>query len=281
MFADDTNLFLQGDDINELQLRFNEELVRVSSWIKINKLSLNINKTHCLLFTRKSRNNLQLNIVIDGFPIELSNKTKFLGVVVSEDLNWKYHIEKITLKIAKGIGLLKKLKNKLNVSTLIQLYYSFIYPYLNYCNIIWGMAPKTYVNKLFLLQKKIIRVIFRLGFRESTCEILETLNMLTIYELNVFNLCVFMRKLLMNNVPCILRERFSMRADIHIHDTRSASLFNLPLCKSETRKKTVIFSGPSYFNHLLQSPLFHNVGLQSMPTFRRNLKTLVVSGYFM
>ena len=84
----------------------------------------------------------------------------------------------------------------------------------------------------------------------------------------------------MNNIPVILSERFSLRADIHVHNTRGINLFNLPLCKTETSKKTVSFAGPHYFNQVLQSPLFADLSLQSMPIFRRNLKTLIVSNYF-
>ena len=280
MFADDTNLFLQDHDLVQLQNRFNEELKKVSSWIKLNKLSLNISKTHCLLFTRKKQSDLQIELKIDDTPVQLSNRTKFLGVILSDDLSWKYHVEKICQKIARGIGLLKKMRYKLCDSTLLMLYYSYIYPYLHYCNIVWGRAPKVYINRLFVLQKIIIRMIGRLGYRESTAENFKNMNILTINQLSIFNVCVFMRKIAMNVMPEVLSQKFAYRRDVHLHSTRSTCLFNLPLCKTETSKKSISFAGPYYFNQLLKSPLFRDLASQSMSIFRRNVRTLLNSNYF-
>ena len=72
--------------------------------MKVNKLSLSLNKTHCLLFTRNSRSGLNLNVYNDEAPVRVANRTKFLGVILCDDLSWKHHIEKVSQKIAKGIG---------------------------------------------------------------------------------------------------------------------------------------------------------------------------------
>ena len=51
-FADDTNLFQSGKDVIRQQLEVEADLNRISEWLKINKLSLNIKKTHFIVFTR-------------------------------------------------------------------------------------------------------------------------------------------------------------------------------------------------------------------------------------
>ena len=50
MFADDTNLFLSNSNLTDLITKINEELSKISMWLKLNKLSLNIKKTHYMLF---------------------------------------------------------------------------------------------------------------------------------------------------------------------------------------------------------------------------------------
>ena len=40
LFADDTNIFVSGPNINELCLSMNTELSKLSQWFKLNKLSL-------------------------------------------------------------------------------------------------------------------------------------------------------------------------------------------------------------------------------------------------
>ena len=56
MFADDTNLFLSNSNLTDLITKINEELSKISMWLKLNKLSLNIKKTHYMLFHVRQKN---------------------------------------------------------------------------------------------------------------------------------------------------------------------------------------------------------------------------------
>ena len=56
LFADDTNVFVSGRDINHMMNTMNIELKKIWSWLNTNKLSLNINKTHYVIFKSKSKN---------------------------------------------------------------------------------------------------------------------------------------------------------------------------------------------------------------------------------
>ena len=62
-------------------------------------------------------------------------------------------------KVARGLGVIIKARTVLQKGSLISLYYSFIYPYMLYCNQIWGSACKTQIEPLFILQKKALRII--------------------------------------------------------------------------------------------------------------------------
>ena len=100
------------------------------------------------------------NLKIDGEEILEVSKTKFLGVIIDNKLKWRNHITYISSKISKGIGIIIKARKFLSTSSLRNLYYSFIYPYLVYCNHVWGNASTCYLNKLSVLQKKAIRIIW-------------------------------------------------------------------------------------------------------------------------
>ena len=65
----------------------NTELSKISTWLKTNKMSLNIGKTHFMLFTNKKRKDHDINIMIDGTKIEEVKKTKFLGVIIDNKLS--------------------------------------------------------------------------------------------------------------------------------------------------------------------------------------------------
>ena len=82
----------------------------------------------------------QIDNRIDGEPIQAVGKTTFLGVIIDKNLTWKDHILCVSVKIARGLGMIIKARKYLNKAALMSLYYSFIYPYLTYCNQIRGTA---------------------------------------------------------------------------------------------------------------------------------------------
>ena len=79
----------------------------VPNWFKVNKLSLNVKKTIYIIFHNKSKKIGKIpEIVIDNFKINSVTSSKFLGVIVNENLTWTDHIETIRKKISKNVGLI-------------------------------------------------------------------------------------------------------------------------------------------------------------------------------
>ena len=101
-----------------------------------------------------SRNRIinDTDIKINGQMVTRVACTKFLGVLIDEKLPWANHIESIKMKISKGTGILNKARTYINLSTLVALYHSFIYPYLTYCLEVWRGAGDVYL--LLLLNCK-------------------------------------------------------------------------------------------------------------------------------
>ena len=121
-----------------------------------------------MIFCRGKELNHDVKLLIDGQAINEVQKTKFLGIIIDNQLTWKWHINYIAGKIARGIGMLIKARQFLNKVGLMSLYYSFIYPYLTYCNHIWGATYKTRLKRLVILQNKAIRVLAQAGNRTSS-----------------------------------------------------------------------------------------------------------------
>ena len=101
-------------------------------------------------------------IEIDGIIIETVNCTNVLGVIVANKLTWTQHINELCNKVAKGIGKIRKVRHILNRKTLVDLYYTFIFPYLSYCNIVWGRAANVHLSRIVMLQKKVCAVYLTL-----------------------------------------------------------------------------------------------------------------------
>ena len=179
LFADDTNMFASGQDIDYLQSKFNSELKNISLWLQVNKLSLNVDKSHFMVFTGGRQGN-PVTLEINGIKLSQVMDVKFLGIIFDDKLNWKKHIDHISKKISRSIGILYKLRQYVNSDTMLSLYYTLVYPYLTYCNIIWGNACKTYLKPLFLIQKRIIRILSNVQFLEHTKPLFKNLNILKI-----------------------------------------------------------------------------------------------------
>ena len=81
--------------------------------------------------------------------IEKRDFIKYLGIYIDKNLNWDYQIKHVNNKIAKNTRIINKLRYYLDLKTLKQLYYTLIYPYLNYGLMSWG---NTYVTKLNKIQ---------------------------------------------------------------------------------------------------------------------------------
>ena len=81
LFADDTNLFISNKDIKKLCDNANQELCKAANWLAVNKLSINVKKTHFVIFRAKNKNltnNISINI--GNQNIEQVNSTNFLGL---------------------------------------------------------------------------------------------------------------------------------------------------------------------------------------------------------
>ena len=153
IFADDTSVFLHGTCYDKLIDILNNELRKISLWLKANKLTINTNKTHYMVFHRGKIKNEKKPVTLDETEIEPKNNTKFLGIIIDNNLKWNDHISYITNKISKSIGIFYKARKFLNKKTLRNMYFTFIYPYLIYCVEIWGNACNTYLDPLIKLQK--------------------------------------------------------------------------------------------------------------------------------
>ena len=96
LVADDTSVFIEGTNFTNISQILNTELENGNIWLKANKLTVNIKKTHCMMFHRRRiKLNTNFKILINNNIIDHTNKTKFLGVIIDNKMNWSAHIQYI------------------------------------------------------------------------------------------------------------------------------------------------------------------------------------------
>ena len=173
LFADATNVLFSNADFNMLQDILNSELEKVSNWLMANKLTVYKHKENQLCYFWGAPKTITLkyvlfNIRINNKTIECKSHTKFLGVYVDENLNWKEHVNLTANKVSKSIGIITKARFYLTMPSLRTLYFALVYPYLPYGTIVWGSTHKTTLNRLVVLRKCIIKVITKSCFDAPT-----------------------------------------------------------------------------------------------------------------
>ena len=91
MYADDTTLFCDFDNVNVTEETINYELVKLTEWLACNQLSLNVNKTKFMFFHSVRKNVNYPTLSINGINIERIADFNFLGIQLSENLKWSKH----------------------------------------------------------------------------------------------------------------------------------------------------------------------------------------------
>ena len=122
----------------------NEELRKVCKWLNTNKLSLNTSKSNFVIFHPFQRNPdyiVTLKMYDNDLKIltslEQKHYVKYLGVLIDSHHSWRYHIDYISSKISKGVGIIARLTHFVPTSTLLKLYRSLIEPHISYRLIAW------------------------------------------------------------------------------------------------------------------------------------------------
>ena len=268
LFADDTNMFITGKDMNVLCRQLNEDLRTIQEWLQCNKLSLNVLKTHFMVFTPKNKVIGDIEVNIHDVQIQRVYTTKFLGVQIDSKLTWKMHIEYTCKKLSKCVGILCKARKKLYKSTLISLYYSFAYPYFIYCNHVWGTNYPSCLERIYLIQKKLIRIITCSPFRAHTGPLYFANKILNVYDINDSIIGSFMYECLYGTIPEIFRNYFQRNADVHDHNLRNVNDLYVPYGRHDIRKFSIKIAGANLWNYL---PSFVK-NSQSIHIFKKNMR---------
>jgi hypothetical protein len=171
-FADDTTMLATGKTLEEAMSKMNSSLELIDIWFKSNKLNLNPSKTRYMIFNHKT-DETNLIKIRDEYIERVWDKGKeksfrLVGIEIDEKLKWTEHINKIGKKLNSAIYGLTRVCKTLDIHNKKLLYSGLIHSHLVYGLPIWGFATKGRLETLLLKQKKAIRKIFNLKYRDHT-----------------------------------------------------------------------------------------------------------------
>ena len=230
LFADDTNMLYADRHLKSLEETVNRELKNVCEWPHVNKLALNIKKSNFVIFRPPQRSlNYEIKLKVTDYSTNISSGleckeyVKYLGVLIDNHLSWKYHVDYIAVKISKIVGVISRVRHFAPFCTLRSIYQSLILPYLTYGLTAWSQAANAHLNKLLLLQKRAIRVMYFLNPRTHAIPFFISSKILPIHLLYFEAILHSMYDVSNNSAPKDFCDKFIKTSLIHSYNTRAAS----------------------------------------------------------
>ena len=74
----------------------------------------------------------KIDIKIDGKLIKPSTHVKYVGVLLDSHLEWKYHVEDLSAKLSRALGMLAKIRHYVSTNTLNMIYHGIFSSLLLY-----------------------------------------------------------------------------------------------------------------------------------------------------
>ena len=260
MYADDTSLSNKGKTIedieNKLLCKLIPDLSRICSWLQVNKLNLNPIKTEFMIIgTRQNILKIRnlLAIKVDGNLIRRVHRTRYLGIIIDDNLSWKDQVDHIATKIKRNLGAMKRVANDIPEKYMNILYRTLIQPHLRYCNTVWRYCNETSLNRLQTLQNRAARIVTGKAYADADHPVLlSNLNWLNIRELFKYETLSMMYKAEQNLLPESTVSMFDKLDQNSTHQTRAVTNgnYNIPRSKTENSKSAIACAGPVTWNGL-------------------------------
>ena len=161
---DDISLSFQNQSVSQLNKALNQDLEALDKWLRGSKLSLNVAKTQSMIISTKQELAVlkgktdQLNLHTRHRDLDGVECTKYLGVHIYNDLDWK-HIQEVSKTFSRSLGMMKYAKRFLPLKSLKNLHTSLVDPHFRYCCAVWGVCGITEIQQLQKLQNPAARLI--------------------------------------------------------------------------------------------------------------------------
>ena len=251
-FADDSTLLKSHSNLRYLKFCIEHDLKLIQDWFNANKLTLNVDKTVCMVFSPKN-SNTEMKINFSGVELPVVPVSKFLGLWIDSKLNWNEHLRRLFTRLYSRLGLLKRSKNLLDPHSKKILYFAQFQSILSYGLLVWGnMINQTQMNKLSKLQETAVQLIEPKNSVES---IYKKHGILPVEKLLVLENYKVWYKFYHNLIPAKLKSIMTVDADQksiekkHKYNTRHRKELNLPKADG-LYKKTFFVKGLCEYSKL-------------------------------
>lgn len=247
MYADDTLLYIKTESIEECKRKINCDIDLINNWLKMNKLKLNEQKTKVMAIN----SNCDINLSINGKNIEQVKNIKYLGAIIDNELKFYQHVDNMCKKISKKIGFFKRIRNKIDTFTAINIYNTIIKPHFEYCStLLYTCCNQSQKNRLQKLQNKCMRTIIRCNIYTPVTLMLSILKWLNIEERIKLNTILMIFKIKYGKAPKYFLENVQYVRNAHQYPVRNNNDFRIEFRRTTAAQNTILYRGLNLYNLL-------------------------------
>lgn len=226
IYADDSTFINICNNITCLLACANETQVTASKWFTNNGLCMNRGKTQNMIFSLKQDSNYNN-----------PSNVKFLGLYLDDKLSWHNHCYELGKKISKNIFVLRHLSNSVSSDVLLTAYFSLCQSHISYGITAWGKSAAW--PDIFRLQRKAIRIVSGLYYRDDCRDQFRSFKVLTLPCIYILQTLLYVKKSLQN-----------YDSGQHTHFTRGRNDLRPPRIRLNKSEKSFDFAGLRFFNKL-------------------------------
>ena len=253
LFADDTNMFVTSTNYKELEEKSNEALSICNDWMTCNKLTINITKTHYLLFSKGTAlpDQPKLNIKIGDRLIKKENCTKYLGLTIQSNLKWDLHAINIIKGLNKFINLFYRIRSYLTKKQKDIIYKALVFSKYNYGIEIYGNCSQKWLNQIQITQNRLLKILYDCNPMFNTNLLHKNANILKISDNYKLRLLLQIYRLLFNPelAPVEFKDIVTTNSSVHCYNTRKSKNIHLT-CMAYLKHAKVIDRASIEWNSL-------------------------------
>lgn len=275
-FADDTAVLFNGNTWKEAYKSAEIGFAKIMKWLNHNLLTINLDKTKYMTFRIKNDSlpeteNFTLRVhdcngvsECQCYKLARTEKIKYLGVMVDQNLRWIDHIKLLAGRVRKLIYIFKGLRHIDDQPTIRNIYCCLCQSILSYAIITWGGASKTLMLELERAQRAVLKVITNKPYYYSTTQLYIDTKFLTVRQLFIKTLIIKQHK-----TPLI--------SVLQLNKRRTIS-YAIPLFRTKFSHRFAVYLGPSIYNKInKQIDILHESTYSCKKIIEKHLQQMTYS----
>lgn len=252
IYADDTSIFVESKDPNELCQMANATLDKIKLWSTANSLKINSTKTHAVVFTPfQKRLNYQFCVRIGSNPVEVVSEVKTLGVIFGQHLSWNSHVNRMLRTLAKISGALCRVRHLIPEKLKLLIFKALFSAHINYCILVWGSTPIENINRIYSAQRKCLRHVANISYDSSVGRLFHSYKVLPFSLLYNLSLLIRYKNSLKYNNTTFLSLCSLQRTPDSGYSFRKKDYWSIPFCRTNHGLDVVKSGVPRILNYLV------------------------------